>query len=102
MTPLFPTSSFSCELMDESSTGKREYDLIPAQKRILLQLYECQANRLVEWTDGIFIEPLGIAATRMDVHALVRQGLVYPPGSIPIARGGPGPLEDIEQEVDDQ
>lgn len=65
----------------------------PPQTRIL-QLCEGAGNMLVEWQDGIFIEPMGVAASRKDVRALVYHGLVYEPGSLPIARGGPGPLEE--------
>jgi hypothetical protein len=49
------------------------------KKRILLQLCESAGNRLVEWTDGIWIEPVGIAASREDVRALVHHGFVHAP-----------------------
>lgn len=79
--------------MTSSDAGmyETEYEPTQAQKRILFHL--CEENRLVEWQDGIFIEPLGIAANREDVDALVRHGFVHAPGSLPIARGSDGPLE---------
>ncbi len=76
-------------------TNPDEDEPTPAQKRILLLLCEDNRRRLVEWTDGVFIEPIGVAANRKDVAALVRHGLVHAPGSLPVARGGPGALEEI-------